>query len=401
VILVAGFFGMVSYGQFRHDARTAAFGDALNYLRMSQETFAPVDDPFALRLLTPWLVGHVSGVSGIAPDTVWIAFTFAATTAAIVVVYEWMRGSLGVSPSTSMFAALLLSVTFYYTSYAYSNFWLVDPLNNLACALALLFAFRGRLVMFTAVILIGFLNKEAVLLMAPLYPLLAWARSGRLRDRAVWRGVGATFFIAVCYLVFRAWAQAKIGAHGTHMGADVTELARAVLSSRPGAEHLAVFGVFNFLWAVLAHGLHQRYRREGLRSDLLLATVYVFGCCLVSRAQATDTERVFIMLAPLVVGVAATVFDSWNSEPKRQGMWVLGIVYAALNFNWVTHETAVLVNLVAIAGFAFLAQQQLVRPAVAELRRQETTSLEGHSPAGPGPSVVPGSRTADRLVTYP
>ena len=139
-LLVVGFFGLVSYGQFERDARAGAFGDALNYIAMSERTFAPVDAPFSFRLLTPWLVRHASALTGIAPDTVWLALTFAATTGALVVVYEWMRGPLRVSPSTSLFVTLLLSVTFYYTSYSYGNFWLVDPLNNLACALALYFA---------------------------------------------------------------------------------------------------------------------------------------------------------------------------------------------------------------------------------------------------------------------
>ncbi len=173
LILVAGFFGVVSYGRFGPDVRATAFGDALNYVRMSEQTFAPVDDPFALRLLTPWLVRHLSALSGIAPDVVWMGLTFGATMAALVVVYEWIRGPLGVGASTSLFATLLLSVTYWYTSYNYANFWLVDPLNNLACALALLFAFQRRLGWFVAVMIVGFLNKETVLLLAPLYPLVA------------------------------------------------------------------------------------------------------------------------------------------------------------------------------------------------------------------------------------
>src|SRR5688572_3204851 len=87
-ILVAGFFGAVSYGRFAPDVRTTAFGDALNYIRMSEQTFAPVDDPFAFRMLTPWLVRHASAVTGIGPDIVWLGLTLTATMAALVVVYE-------------------------------------------------------------------------------------------------------------------------------------------------------------------------------------------------------------------------------------------------------------------------------------------------------------------------
>jgi hypothetical protein len=357
-ILVSGFFGIASYGKLAPDARSTAFGDALNYLRMSEETFAPVDHPFALRLLTPWLVQQLSGLTGVNPDVVWLTLTLTATIAALVVVYEWMRGPLQVSPPISLFATLLLSVTYYYTSYNYGNFWLVDPLNNLACAFVLLFAFQGRLALFTATMLIGFVNKETVLLLAPLYPLLAWGRSGRLRDRAVVLGVAANLVVGAGYLAFRNWAQAQIGDNGSHLGEGVAAVARAVLSSRPGAEHLAVFGIFGFLWISWVLGLRQEYRRFGMRSGQLLASLFIAACCLVGRTQATDTERVFILLAPLVVGVAATVFDTWRGEVARLWMWVLGVMYAALQFSWVTGQTAVFVSLSAVVGFAYLQSQQ-------------------------------------------
>ena len=254
---------------------------------MSEQTFAPVDDPFALRLLTPWLVKQTSAVTGVVPDTVWLALTFTATTCALFVVYEWLRGPLRISAATSTLAVLLLAVTFGYTSYNYGNFWLVDPLTNLAYALALFAAFRGKLIMFTLVMLVGFLNKETVLLLAPLYPLLAWSRTGRVRDRQVWLGSAAVVFVAGCYLVFRTWAQARIGPHEVHLDADITDLARRALGSRAGREHLAVFGVLHFLWAIFAFGLVREHRRAGARSGLLIASVYMSACALLGRMQAT------------------------------------------------------------------------------------------------------------------
>ncbi|SDE29198.1 Dolichyl-phosphate-mannose-protein mannosyltransferase [Blastococcus fimeti] len=402
-LLLVGFFGLVSYGQFQRDARAGAFGDALNYIAMSEQTFAPVDAPFSYRLLTPWLVRHASALTGLAPDTVWLALTFAATTAALFVVYEWIRGPLRVSPSVSLFATLLLSVTFYYTSYSYGNFWLVDPLTHLACALALYLAFRGRLVLFALVIAVGFLNKEAVLLMAPLYPLVAWARTGRLRDRDVLAGAGAVAALVVAYLGFRAWASSRIGPHGTHLDGDVVALAREVLGARAGQEHLAVFGVFGFLWVVFAYGLHQQYLRAGVRSELLLASGYVFAICAASRLQATDTERVFVMLAPLVVGVAATVFDTWRGEARSLWLGVLGVVYAALNFSWVTGQTAVLVSLGTVVGFAYLVQRQSARSDdTVEADGTDETAGTDDRAATPartaGASLVRGPRAAESLV---
>jgi len=400
-LLVVGLFGLISYGRLQSDARSGAFGDALNYIAMSERTFAPVDAPFSYRLLTPWTVRHISAITGVAPDTVWLGLTFAATTAALFVVYEWLRGPLGVRPSTALYATLLLSVTFYYTSYNYGNFWLVDPVNNLACALALYFAFRGRLFLFTAVIAVGFLNKEAVLLMAPLYPVVAWARSGRLRDRAVVGGAVSVVGLAAAYLAFRAWASAQIGPHGTFLNGDVIALARMVLSSRPGSEQLAVYGVFGFLWVVLVYGLHQQYRRVGLRSELLLASGYVFVICFLSRLQATDTERVFVMMAPLVAGVAAIVFDSWRGEARSVWMWVLGLVYAALNFSWFTGQTGTLVSLGTVVAFVYLVRKQAGVSAVGDDVEDPQTMRYRLSRAPSGPSLVPGPRSVENLVHTP
>jgi uncharacterized membrane protein len=352
-VLIASFFSLASYGRFQHNARETASNDALKYLRMSEQTFAPVDDPFALRLLTPWLVGKTSRTTGVAPDTVWLLLTFTAITVALLVVYEWLRGTLGISQSTSILATLLLATTHYFAGYNFNNFWLVDPLTTLALALALFFAFNRRLASF---VLVGMVNKETILLAAPLYPLIGYARTHRIRDREFLTGVAAVGFVAVCYLTFRMWAQSKIGEHGTYLGTDVTNIARAVLSSRHGREHLAVFSVFHFLWVVFAYGLYQQYRQSGWRSELLSASALILGCCLLGRLQATDVERVFAMMGPLIVGVAATVLDEWRADDRHPWIWGLGGVYAALSFGWVTGETAVVVNFVAAGAFLMLVR---------------------------------------------
>jgi hypothetical protein len=348
-VLLTSFSVLVSYGSLEHGARAAAKGDALRYLEMSGDTFAAVESPFAFRLLTPWLVQQLSGASGVAPDSVWLVLTFVATTAAILVVYEFLRRPLGINAAVSTWAVLLLSVTYSYTSYNYGNFWLVDPLANLFMALALFFAFQRRLVPFVLVVLVGMVNKETVLLLAPLYPLLEWARLGRLRDsRVILSGV-ATAVMGVCYLVFKAWAHARIGDTETWAGQGFADIARAALSSRPRREHLAVFVVFQFLWPVFALGLHRRFRHGGVRDGLLIAGLYLFACCVLGRLQATDTDRVFVMMAPIVIAVAATVFDDLRGEQQRLWMWILGGVYAALNFSWVTGELATMASFAAMA----------------------------------------------------
>lgn len=340
-----------------------------------------MDDPFALRLLTPWLVRRTSAAIGMAPDTVWLAVSFVATVCALVVVYEWLRGPLRISAPVGLAAVLMLAVTYRYASYAFTNLWLVDPINNLVYALALLLAWRGRLLLFTAVIAVGFVNKETALLVAPLFPLLAWARSGTLRDRRVWLGAAATVALAAAYLAFRAWALAHIGPHGSHVDGGFLEVVRFALSSRPRTEHLALFSVFMFLWALLAIGLTREWRRDGLRSQLCLSAGYLLAVCLLGRIQATDTERVFVMLGPVVVAAAALVFETWREG--RPWMWVLGLVYAALHLGWVTGETAAVVNLAAIVGVVHLLRVERSQAVTAPVHLLEhRTSLSEQAHAG-------------------
>ncbi|MDT0275021.1 hypothetical protein [Blastococcus goldschmidtiae] len=399
-VLVASFFGLVSYGSLEHGARADARGDALRYLEMSGDTFAAVESPFAFRLLTPWLVQQLSGVSGVAPDTVWLVLTFVASTAAIVVVYEFLRRPLGISAGVSTWSVLLLTVTYSYTSYNYGNFWLVDPLANLFMALALFFAFQRRLLPFVLVVLVGMVNKETILLVAPLFPLLQWARSGSLRDRSVVVSGVATAVIGGCYLVFRAWAHARIGDTETWAGQGVVDIARAALSSRPRREHLAVFVVFQFLWPVFAYGLYRRFRHGGVRDGLLIAGLYLFTCCLLGRVQATDTDRVFVMMAPLVIAVAATVFDDLRGEQQRLWLWILGGVYAALNFSWLTGELATVANFAVLALVVLMLHPPSCSCAI----------TGGASPVGlmaaPGdgrrrPDLLGHTRSPARTVTAP
>ncbi|MFD1044340.1 hypothetical protein ACFQ1S_01390 [Kibdelosporangium lantanae] len=102
-----------------------AHDDALRYLAMSQQTFAEVDNPFALRFLTPFLV-HQLTKTGLSPNDAWIQLTFTATAATLVVF-----------------------------------------LNNLAIAAAVYTALRARLAWFTIVIVIGSVNNETVMMFAP------------------------------------------------------------------------------------------------------------------------------------------------------------------------------------------------------------------------------------------
>ncbi|UUV30724.1 hypothetical protein NQK81_39175 [Amycolatopsis roodepoortensis] len=91
------------------------------------------------------------------------------TLACTVVFFEFCRKHLKLQPFTSALAAIALGSTFWYDPYAFSNPYLVDPLNNLLYLVALWLLFRRKLVWFTAVVILGAINKETTLLLAPLY----------------------------------------------------------------------------------------------------------------------------------------------------------------------------------------------------------------------------------------
>jgi hypothetical protein len=57
------------------------------------------------------------------------------------------------------------------------------------------------------------------------------------------------------------------------------------------------------------------------------------------------------MMAPLVLGVAALLFDNFQSEAQRWWLGVLLFFYLALNMNWVMNEWTILVNGVALVLF--------------------------------------------------
>jgi hypothetical protein len=69
---------------------------------------------------------------------------------------------------------------------------------------------------------------------------------------------------------------------------------------------LNLFVTSHFLWVAFAYGLYRLDRHEGLHSQLLVAGLWLFACCLLGRLVATDTGRVFIVMGPLALGATAS-----------------------------------------------------------------------------------------------
>ncbi|WP_409186172.1 hypothetical protein F9C11_18825 [Amycolatopsis sp. VS8301801F10] len=361
-LATAALINFISYAPLDARAHEKAWGDALSYYAMSEHTGAQVDNPFALRMLSPWLVHLAGKITGLPLDVLWLGFTAVVTLACTLVFFEFCWRHLNLQLFTSALAAIALSCTFWYGPYAFSNPFLVDPLNNLLYLIALWLLFKRKLLLFTLVIIVGTINKETTLLLAPLYPLLAWTRSRSLRDRQVWFGVLATAAAALVYAGFRLWAQNFIGGsysfgsgQGNHSLASNIVFA---LSSNKRSEHAALFDTFHFFWIIFAYGLYRLYRQRGPFNPLLVSSIYLTLCCLAGRMVATDTQRVFVMLAPLVIGVVAITLDNQRSDIRRFLAGLLVFVYIALNLRLVPDNVKFLVEIGGLILFAALLYSQ-------------------------------------------
>ncbi|GAB3152925.1 hypothetical protein GCM10027258_54820 [Amycolatopsis stemonae] len=361
-LAMVSLINFISYAPLDVRAHEKAWGDALNYYAMSEHTGAQVDNPFALRMLSPWLVHLAGKVTGLPLDVLWLGFTGVVTLACAVVFFEFCRRHLALHLFTSVLAAIALSCTFWYGPYAFSNPFLADPLNNLLYLIALWLLFKRKLVLFTLVIVVGAINKETTLLLAPLYPLLAWTRARSLRDRQVLFGVLATILATLAYVGFRLWAQNLIGgSYGFGSGQGNKGLASNIvfaLSSNKHSEHAALFDTFHFFWIIFGYGLYEQYRRKGPFSPLLVSSVYLTLCCFAGRLVATDTQRVFVMLAPLIIGLVAITLDNQRSDVRRLLVGVLVFLYIALNLQLVPNDLKFLVEVGGLVLFAALIHAQ-------------------------------------------
>ena len=336
---------LISYAPLQPNAHERAWGDALNYYAMSEHTGARVDNPFALRMLSPWLIHLGNKLTGLSLDSLWVGFTFVMLLASAIVFFEFLWSHLKLQLFTSALAAVTLACTFWYGPYAFSNPYLVDPLNNLLYLVALWLLFNRKAIWFTVVVIIGTINKETTLLLAPLYPILAWTRTRSFRDKAFLGGVLAFIVAGVVYFGFRLWAQSLIGGdYGFGAGQANKGLLgniRFALSADKQSLHGALFDTFHFFWLIFAYALYREYRRHGLRSLLLVSSAWLALCCLAGRLVATDTQRVFVMMAPLVIGLVAVVLDEQRTEARRVWVGVLFFLYLALNYRIVPRSTGI------------------------------------------------------------
>jgi hypothetical protein len=358
-ILVIGLVNLISYTDFSRDAtRHAASvpGDARYYIAMSRHTLAHVPNPYAFRLLSPFIVHELQKLPLLGLSSSWLLLTFVATNLAIIVFFNLLYDHFKLSLFTSTVFAVMLACTYNYSLYNYTDIWLVDPVNNLVYVLAFYFAVTRKLVAFMVTVLIGSINKETAVMLAPLYPVLDWVRTGQWKSREVARSSAAAVIVIGLYLGYHAVVMAKLGSAGYQFGSGVNghsvmDNIRFSLSLRKNVEQLAIFQVFQFLWFVFAYGLYRLYKAYGVRSELLAVSAYFLLVVIVGRMFATDTERVYVMLAPAVLGISALIYNGFRTEQQRLWVALVAFAYLVLNFQWLSGDTSILLNLAVIVVF--------------------------------------------------
>lgn len=348
-LIMCGSFG----GEF-YQYYLSARGDGANYIQMAQETFAPVENPFALRILSPLFVHIVKKNSFLGWDATWYLLTFSALFASAAMLYGFMRRHLKLSALISTFFVLFLLHTSCYTQFHFHDPFRIDPLNNLLWIAALYALFSDRYKTFCLILMIGFMNKEVILFLAPLYPLFMVIRHGKLLHRDVGKSVLAIGAVVLAFFAYRTALVHRLGTDYTMMAAYERS---ALATVTDAVEHqkgiYAIIFVFSFLWVFFFYGLYELFRTYGWRNRYLIGSLYLFAALLFGRLFARDANRVFSMMAPLLIPISGVFFSSHITRKGYLWLPILLLAYAAINLGWVPQkEYQIMISIVVLCAMA-------------------------------------------------
>lgn len=336
-------------------------GDCDYYVRQALQPFSVRVNPFAFRSLTPLLVQafkrNTSGLLGW--DAAWYVFAFAFVYGSALLFYRFCRRFLRLSPSSACLAALILLANWVYGRFQMEIPFFPDPLNNFLWMLAFYLLFAGRWGWFHVTIAIGMLNKEVILFLAPLCPLFIYLKTGRLWARDVWRHVAAVAIVCGAYWAYRYglgyyWGMQEFRLLSTNdWGIRSTLLIG--LNMQKSLWHL--FNTFGFLWVPFVLMLYEAHARQGWRNRFMAASLVVFLICLFSRLYSTDVSRIFVMMAPLVVGLSVAYLAEISGERRFAALVTVFIFVLAGNQGWIRERPQlVALNLAVIAAILYQAR---------------------------------------------
>lgn len=334
-------------------------GDAAQYIQLSKDLFKPVLYPFALRLLSPFTVKTFSQFHPDV-DTGWLVLTCTSIFLSLFLFFHLLNRCFKLSFYTSLIFTLFLAYTHAYTLFNYWDYWLVDPLNNLFILLAIYLALTERPILFFLTIVIGAINKETILFLTPLYPIVTYMQSQKTnwRNPKLYLSLVGLILTAVLYLTYRQFVLEKIGNPPGYQlfqgpeGKTVAENVRFAMSWQK--DQFVIYHVFDFLWVFFGLSLYQLYKQHGFKHKLIVISIYLLIINLFGRFFATDANRIFVTTAPLVVGLAAIYAESWTQKQHRGWLLLLLLIYISSQLGWIDRYQIVWLNLAVIALILFL-----------------------------------------------
>jgi dolichol kinase len=178
--------------------------------------------------------------------------------------------------------------------------------------------------------------------------------------------LGLLLLVILAYLGFRRGWSHYIGADqfqlftGWKLGPK--ELMLHCLSKQKDV--LNIYATFHFLWFPFLLMLWQLYQENGWRDKFVLSCGYLVLALLFGRLFATDANRVFVMLAPWVVGLAALYFQRIRLRENPPALLALVFIYLAINYGWVENrEWQIAFDTVALLILAVQSHRMSRTPA--------------------------------------
>ena len=330
-------------------------GDCDYYVAMAQNTTALVAHPFGLRILTPLIVKIIKKNSSglLSWDFTWYMLTFASLFATAIVFWNLLRKVFLLDVCLANLMVICMLGNWIYCFFQFAIPFFPDPLNNLLWMLALYGLYRQRYGLFLITLTVGFLNKEVILFLLPLYPLFvfldATARGQRLTG--VVRALALVAVVGLAYLCFRQNWSYFLHAENYRLftGWNKSPLETVIYGLSKNKDVLDIFQTFNFLWIPFLLMLWQLYREHGWRDKLFLGAAYIFLPLLVGRIFVTDANRVFVMMLPWVYGLAGLYFQRIRLHENPALLLTIVFIYLALNYGWVqSREWQICFNVVAM-----------------------------------------------------
>jgi hypothetical protein len=362
---------LIMQGDFTGDYYKNPFdGDCFNYVAMAQNTTAQVAHPFGLRILTPLIVKIIKKNSYglLSWDCTWYLVTCAGLFATALMFWRLLRKVFGLDLLTANVAVILLLGNWVYSFFQLHVPFFPDPLNNFFWVAAVYWLHRQRYGLFLITVTVGFLNKEVILFLLPLYPLFVCldTRERARLPAALAASLGLLLLVILAYLGFRRGWSHYIGADqfqlftGWKLGPK--ELMLHCLSKQKDV--LNIYATFHFLWFPFLLMLWQLYQENGWRDKFVLSCGYLVLALLFGRLFATDANRVFVMLAPWVVGLAALYFQRIRLRENPPALLALVFIYLAINYGWVENrEWQIAFDTVALLILAVQSHRMSRTPA--------------------------------------